>query len=172
MISVEFISGIAIVVLLLVIYIIVNILQKTKVTNKENIKELFEKIDTAVPDILDIFDEFLSKTDSVSKFNTLEDFKNDIINKVIDKSIDYIGDNLESLGIPEDFVEYLTSDRLRDKIEDIIVEYKYDINISTVFNRFKDLETNDSIEDVDKQADTNIVESINDFYSDTEGTDV
>lgn len=148
-----------------------------KHTNNKQIKEIAEKINTATPEILDIIDKLLANVDSVSKYETLEDFGEAILSEAVDETIIYLKENASKYDIPKEVIDVLTSEKTHDIVENIINEYKYGSNIQTVFERIKELEASEKKEDDSQSSSdssneikqTDISKEVESFY---DGTDI
>ena len=88
-------STIVKIICLVCIIIIAIISYFIKKSNNKVIKELTTKLETATPEILDIIDRLLNEVESVKDYETIEDFRNHIIDNAVDEALEYIKEHAE-----------------------------------------------------------------------------
>lgn len=168
-------STIVKIICLVCIIIITTISYFIKKSNNKVIKELTTKLETATPEILDIIDRLLNEVESVKDYETIEDFRNHIVDSAVDEALEYIKEHADKYEISEYMLGLLTSKRFQSIIENIISTYKYDSNFNMIFDNLKRLESPDDFIDEDEclkndnnetEQENEILEGINNFYDD------
>ena len=149
----------ALTIIIIGFWIIFNII------NKHNNVQLDLTVSIIVPDILDIIDDILGDIDSVPNFKTFDEFKDCVINTTINRTNEFLEKNKDNFRIGKHIYKLLNK-YLKEKIIKIINDYEYDSHMSIVYNRFKSLENGNIEEEYITNKPNEIINEINNFYSD------
>lgn len=158
----------------IIIFLISEIITKSAKEDTTHIDDIMNQLDIYTSDILDILDNILSNTDNIPDVETRDDFLEYVLTTSSNECKSFIKLNIKDDGLPENFIDYISNDLIKEKIIKIIEEYKYDSNINTMYDRYKFLKgENTSEEKVDSFNSKNeIIESVNNFYNDVEGEEL